>query len=527
MFTKAGKRRLAVTTAILATAVGCASAVQAEASPTHTASALVRTDNGPVRGTMTGTVRTFQGIPYAAPPTKGLRWKAPQPAKPWSVPLDTRKPRSACPQPSDQPIAIPSDNEDCLYLNVTTPAGTAKGLPVIVWIHGGSFVYGDGAGYGAERLAVRGGAVVVTINYRLGVFGLLAHPDLDAPANLGLQDQQAALRWVRRNAPAFGGDAGNITLMGQSAGGYSVCGHMAAPGSAGLFDRAIVQSAGCVGSPDSTHTLKQARTAGIAMAKAAGCPDGKTADRCLRGKSTAEVLAAAESGHEGYRLTVDGKVLPRSPADAFAGGTFNKVPVLYGSTHDEEAGRIGGMEMATGKALTADDYVKQVTGAFGKNAGAALAEYPLNAHGSPSEALTAVMTDANWSTPVFTTQRTLARHVPVYAYDLTEATSPYFKGIPRPSFPLGTGHMIDLAYLFDNALFEPLTTPQARLANTMIDYWSRFARAGDPSHAGSPTWERFTADKPYTQALSTGGNGIGRTDFAADHHYTFWNSLGR
>ncbi|WP_081937759.1 carboxylesterase/lipase family protein [Streptosporangium roseum] len=465
MFTKAGKRHLAITTAILATAVGCASAVQAEASPKHTASALVRTDNGPVRGTTTGTARTFQGIPYAAPPTKGLRWKAPQPAKPWGAPLDTLKPRSACPQPSDQPIAIPSDNEDCLYLNVTTPAGTAKGLPVIVWIHGGSFVYGDGAG--------------------------------------------------------------NVTLMGQSAGGYSVCAHMAAPGSAGLFDRAIVQSAGCVGSPDSTHTLKQARTAGIAMAKAAGCPDRKTADRCLRGKSTAEVLAASESGHEGYILTVDGKVLPKSPADAFASGTFNKVPVLYGSTHDEEAGRIGGMEMATGKALTADDYVKQVTGAFGKNAGAVLAEYPLNAYGSPSEALTAVMTDANWSTPIFTTQRTLARHVPVYAYDLTEATSPYFKGIPRPSFPLGTGHMIDLAYLFDNALFEPLTTPQARLANAMIDYWSRFARAGDPSHSGSPTWERFTADKPYTQALSAGRNGIGRTDFAADHHYTFWNALGR
>ncbi|GLW08762.1 carboxylic ester hydrolase [Microtetraspora sp. NBRC 13810] len=517
--------------ALLATAVGCATphtatsqtatpqtAIPRTAAPDPT---LVSTDDGPVRGAATATVRTFQGIPYAAPPTGDLRWKGPRPVASWRAALDARKPRGACPQPSDQPIAIPSTNEDCLYLNVTTPAGPGRDLPVIVWIHGGSFVYGDGASYGAERLAARGKAVVVTVNYRLGAFGLMVHPGLDAPANLSLLDQRAALRWVRRNASAFGGDAGNVTIMGQSAGGFSVCGHLAAPGSAGLFQRAIVQSASCAGSPDAPYDLKRARAAGVALAKAAGCPEQRTAERCLRRKSTAEVLAAAESGHEGYRLVVDGEVLPKSPADAFATGKFNRVPVLYGSTHDEEAGRIGSMEAMTGKPLTTGDYIKEVTSAFGGKAGKAgkagkvLAEYPVGAYGSPGEALAAVMTDSGWATPVYDSQRALAPHVPLYAYELNEAESPYFRGFPRPSFPLGTGHMIDLAYLFENALFEPLTGPQARLADAMVDRWSRFARTGEPG------WRRFTPREPYTQGLSSAA--IRRTDFAADHHYAFWS----
>jgi para-nitrobenzyl esterase len=247
MLKKAGIRQLALAVAVLAVTAGHATAAQAGSSPNQAGPTLVQTSDGPVRGAMTDTVRTFRGIPYAAPPTKDLRWRAPRPAKSWTAPRDAREPGSPCAQPSDQPIAIPSENEDCLYLNVTTPASRSEHLPVIVWIHGGSFVYGDGASYGAARLAARGQAVVVTINYRLGAFGLLSHRDLDAPANLALQDQQAALKWVRRNASAFGGDAGNVTIMGQSGGGFSVCGHLAAPRSAGLFDRAIVQSAGCAG----------------------------------------------------------------------------------------------------------------------------------------------------------------------------------------------------------------------------------------------------------------------------------------
>ncbi|WP_344586372.1 carboxylesterase/lipase family protein [Actinomadura vinacea] len=487
--------------------------------------AQVRTVEGPVRGTVSKDVRTFQGIPYAAPPTGERRWRPPQPARPWSAPLDASKPRASCPQPSDQPIAVPSQNEDCLYLNVTTPAKTRGPLPVIVWIHGGSFVYGDGAGYGAAKLAAEGN-VVVSINYRLGVFGFLSHLGLDAPANLGLLDQQATLKWVRRNASAFGGDARNVTIMGQSGGGYSVCSQLVSPGARGLFDKAIVQSAGCVGD-DAAMTLKKAQENGLATAKAAGCENTDDADACLRRRSVPQLLAASESGHEGYRPVVDGAVLPMSPARAFAAGAFQRVPVLHGSTHDEESGRVGAEETVLGRPLTKDDYVKKVTETFGSDAQKVLAEYPVDAHGSAGAALTAVMTDSQWSTDAFDTQRALSRHVPVYAYDFAEKESPYFQGFPRPSFPLGTGHMIDQAYLFEYKLFEPLNEPQAELSDATISYWSAFARTGEPRAAGLPKWARFTPQGRYVQKLASGNGGIGRTDFAADHRYAFWTSLQR
>lgn len=242
--------------------------------------ARVMTAEGPVQGAVAGAVRTFQGIPYAALPTGERRWKEPQPVRHWSSPLDARAPKSACAQPTDQPISIEGGgSEGCLYLNVTTPARRTPGrLPVIVWIHGGSFTYGDGATYRAAKLAAaRQGAMVVTINYRLGAFGFLTAPGLRAPANLGLLDQQAALKWVNRNAAAFGGDPRNVTIMGQSGGGYSVCAQLVSPGARGLFHKAIVQSAGCVG-PDGSFTRTQAETNGRAVAKAAACDDPRTVD---------------------------------------------------------------------------------------------------------------------------------------------------------------------------------------------------------------------------------------------------------
>ncbi|SNR42806.1 carboxylesterase/lipase family protein [Actinomadura mexicana] len=486
----------------------------------------VMTAEGPVQGIVTGAVRTFQGLPYAAPPTGERRWKEPQPVRHWSSPLDARNPKSACTQPTDQPIAIEGGgSEDCLYLNVTTPAGRTTGrLPVIVWIHGGSFTYGDGATYRAAKLAAaQQGAMVVTINYRLGAFGFLSAPGLRAPANLGLLDQQAALKWVRRNAGAFGGDPGNVTIMGQSGGGYGVCAHLASPGARGLFGKAIVQSAGCVG-PDGSFTRAQAEANGLAVARAAGCDDARTVDSCLRGKSTAELIEASASGHDGYRPVVDGKVLPEAPARAIAAGRIARVPVLHGSAHDEMSGLAGLDETMTGKPLTAEQYAKKITERFGMDAPAVLAEYPAENYPAPGAALSAVLTDSEWSTAAFDTQRALARHVPVYAYDFAEAKAPYFRNVPRPaSFSLGTGHMIDLAYLFDNDLFEPLDVPQAELSDTVVSYWSRFAHTGRVNGTGSPVWKPFTTRDPYVQRLASGH--IGRTDFAADHHYAFWKSL--
>ncbi|MEW2489891.1 carboxylesterase family protein [Streptomyces sp. NPDC048411] len=488
--------------------------------------ARVVTAEGPVQGAVAGAVRTFQGIPYAASPTGEHRWKEPQPVRHWASPLDARTPKSACAQPTDQPISIEDGgSEDCLYLNVTTPAGRTTGrLPVIVWIHGGSFTYGDGTTYRAAKLAAaRQGAMVVTINYRLGAFGFLTAPGLRTPANLGLLDQQAALKWVKRNASAFGGDPRNVTIMGQSGGGYSVCAQLVSPGARGLFSKAIVQSAGCVG-PDGSFTRAQAETNGLAVAKAAGCDDARTVDSCLRRKSTADLIKASVSGHDGYRPVVDGKVLPEAPSRAIAAGRFARVPVLHGSTHDEMSGLAGLDEIMTGRPLTAEGYAKKVTEQFGQDAPAVLAEYPVANYPAPGAALSAVLTDSEWSTAALDTQRALARYTPVYAYDFAEAKSPYFKSVPRPaSFSLGTGHMVDLAYLFDNDLFEPLDAAQAGLSDTAIAYWSRFASTGQVNGYGMPTWKRFTTRGPYVQRLAS--DRIGHTDFAADHHYAFWKAL--
>ncbi|MFE2543503.1 carboxylesterase/lipase family protein [Actinacidiphila glaucinigra] len=513
---------VSTTLAATMTTVGLASA----RPRTQDLPVTVMTAEGPVRGAVADAVRTFQGIPYAAPPTGEARWKEPQPVRHWSSPLGAHASMSACAQPTDQPISIEGGgSEDCLYLNVTTPARRTTGrLPVIVWIHGGSFTYGDGATYRAAKLAAaQQGAMVVTINYRLGAFGFLSSPGLRAPANLGLLDQQAALKWVNRNARAFGGDPRNVTIMGQSGGGYSVCAQLVSPGARGLFSKAIVQSAGCVG-PDGSFTRTQAQANGLAVAKAADCDDLRTVDSCLRRRSTAELIKASVSGHDGYRPVVDGEVLPEAPSHAIAAGRFARVPVLHGSTHDEMSGLAGLDEILTGRPLAAEEYAKKVTEQFGKEAPAVLAEYPVANYLAPGAALSAVLTDSEWSTAALDTQRALARYTPVYAYDFAETSAPYFKSVPRPaSFSLGTGHMIDLAYLFDNDLFEPLDTAQAGLSDTVIIYWSRFASTGQLNGYGMPAWKRFTTRSPYVQRLASGR--IGQTDFAADHHYAFWKAL--
>ncbi|MEU2022948.1 carboxylesterase family protein [Streptomyces sp. NPDC016469] len=521
------KSRVTALTAATLAAVALAPAAGAAERPgTAPLPARVVTAEGPVQGAVTGGVRTFQGIPYAAAPTGERRWKKPAAVRPWSATLDARAPRSACAQPTDQPISIAGGgSEDCLYLNVTTPAGrSARPRPVIVWIHGGSFAYGDGASYGAAKLAAaRQGAVVVTVNYRLGAFGFLSAPGLRAPANLGLLDQQAALRWVARNAGAFGGDPGNVTLMGQSGGAYSVCAQLVSPGARGLFHKAILQSAGCVG-PDGSFTRAQAEEQGEAVVAAALGGDAENVDSRLRALPTADLVEASASGHDGYRPVVDGEVVPEAPARAIAAGRFARVPVLHGSTRDEMSGLAGLDELMTGKPLTAEGYAEKVAARFGADAPAVLAEYPVERYAAPAAALSAVLTDADWSTAALDTQRALARHTSVYAYEFAEESAPYFRGVPRPaSFSLGTGHMTDLAYLFENELFEPLDGAQAELSDTVVGYWSRFASTGRMNGAGLPAWQRFTDGDAYVQRLASGN--IGRTDFAADHHYAFWKNL--
>jgi carboxylesterase type B len=220
--------------------------VAATAVPAH-AAGIVRTGTGSVSGTIIDAQRSFQGIPFAAPPIGENRWRDPQPARPWQGVLKADKPGPRCEQ-----------SEDCLYLNVTTPLQAAN-RPVLVWIHGGSFTSGAGSDYGVDQL-VRNGSVVVTINYRLGAFGYFGFPGLDGSGAFGLSDQQAALGWVQRNIRQFGGNPNNVTLFGASAGGLSTCAQLTSPRTRGLFHRAIIQSGPCqFGVPAGDRVVRTSR----------------------------------------------------------------------------------------------------------------------------------------------------------------------------------------------------------------------------------------------------------------------------
>ncbi|HEY3507168.1 MAG TPA: carboxylesterase family protein [Actinocatenispora sp.] len=514
------RRRLAAVGA-LGAALAALLAVPAAATPTAatptTDPAVVATDKGAVRGTVTDGSRSYQGIPYAAPPVGDLRWRSPRPAAAWSGVRDATKPGDACAQPAGLPIGVPSEHEDCLYLNVTAPAHADGDTPVIVWIHGGSLMFGTGDMYRPARLSRD--AVVVSMNYRLGVLGFLTDDALDAGSaygsgSLGIEDQQAALRWVRRNIAGFGGDPHNVTIMGQSGGGYSVCDQLASPTAAGLFDRAIVESAPCVG--DATRTRAAAEAESAAVVAKVGCVDDPDRAACLRAVPPARLLAAYGADKE-PRPVAGTRLLPRTPAAAFRSGRFNRVPVLVVVNHDEERGQVAGQELATGKPMTAEEYEQAIRARFGADADTVLARYPLSPGDSPGAQLGDVLTDANWSVPTLDTATALSRWTPTRVAEFAEQDTPWFAGTPRTSFPVRAQHMSELPYLFDLSLFEPLTPARAALGDRMIDTWTGFAATGRTA------WPTYTRSNRYVESIASGP--WRRADVEGEHDYRFWSGL--
>lgn len=488
-------------------------ATPVEATPAA-APTVVGTTEGRVRGTTDGDLRTFQGIPYAAPPVGALRWASPKPAAAWTGVREATAPGAPCAQPKGLPIGVPSESEDCLYLNVTAPAESGGKRPVIVWIHGGSLMYGTGDMYGPDRLAARG-AVVVSMNYRLGVMGFLGDPALKDADGLGLEDQQAALRWVRANAAAFGGDANNVTIMGQSGGGYSVCDHLASPRSAGLFDRAVVQSAPCA--TGGTRTRAEAAADARRVATAVGCTGKNTEDTaaCLRSTPVAALLDAYGPDNE-PRPIAGTKLMPLSPAQALRTGRFNRVPVLVGVNHDEERGRVLGQELASGAPMKPAEYEPAIRERFGDQADAVLRRYPLADFPSAGEALATVLTDSAWSAPTLDTARLLSAWTPTRMYEFSERDTPWFRGYPAPSFDPRAQHMSELAYLFDLDLFQEVPQEQDSFRARMIDTWVDFAASGRTD------WPAFSGTHGYVQSLAS--DDWNRTDFTGDHAYPFWES---
>jgi para-nitrobenzyl esterase len=514
----------------------------AEAAPER--GALVRTDAGWVRGHVAAQDVTFSGIPYAAPPVGERRWTPPLPARPWRGVRDATVPGSPCPRlgsdsgsGSGQPVTVVGD-EDCLYLNVTVPRGARPGarLPVMVWVHGGEFASGAGSEYDGSRLATAGDVIVVTVNYRLGPLGFLASPVLDAEGhpsgNYGLQDQAAALRWVRRNAVRFGGDPRSVTLFGQSAGARSVCAHLAAPDSRGLFHKAIIQSGPCA---NALVTKPVADERGRRVAAGLGCASSADVARCLRGRPVADVLTAVpdqgsalvgEYRDRSWMPVVGPPVLPGQPLDALAHGTATGIPLLVGTTREEMSPFVGYRYDARGNPLTEPQYRALVAAAFGPDAAVILARYPARDHSSPAVALTTLLTDWGGTVgacPMLRTAQVGAGHSRVFAYELAEDS-----GLTPEGFPLGAFHGWDLPFLWDLSMpngYPELTAAQQALSRQLLAYWTTFARTGDPNRPGSVPWPRFGAtgaDDGPVQSLAAGTDGITQVPYADDHQCEFW-----
>jgi para-nitrobenzyl esterase len=522
-----GPTRVALAGATLGLLVMAAPAVNASTAGGQ--APVAATANGEVRGLASGTLNEFLGIPYAAPPVGALRWQPPQPAASWPGVRDATQFAPHCPQLAG-PFGLASTSENCLFLNVFTPGQRQAGAshPVMVWIHGGALVSGESDDYDPTQL-VEDGVTVVTINYRLGALGFLAHPAL-ADANgqsgdYGLMDQQAALRWVQRNIANFGGDPHNVTIFGESAGGLSTLSQVASPQAKGLFQRAIAES----GSYNPTQaSLASAETAGTAFATEAGCASQTAA--CLRSLPVSTILADQDSA--GYTPNINTEVLPESLGTAFASGAFNRVPVINGTNHDEWRlfVALSGLE---GNPVTASNYQSMISATLAVPAAAAAvvaAKYPLTAYPSPSVALGAVGTDAIFACPALTIDQSLSRFVPTFAYEFNDQNAPE-DFLPPVSFPYGAAHASEIQYLMalPTAAFPgTLSAQQQQLAATMKGYWTNFAKRGFPASLarspGSPFWPLFSSVGQRMQSLVPPVPQT-ETGFANEHNCPFWTAL--
>jgi para-nitrobenzyl esterase len=483
---------------VAALAIACCLSRPAFAEP-----AVVDAPAGKLQGETVGKLHVFKGIPFAVAPTGSLRWKPPLPMPKWKGTREATKFGSACVQPKTRADSIyawelPSISEDCLYLNIWAPAD-ARNAPVFVWIHGGSLVTGAGsdAMYDGARLAELG-IVVVTINYRLGVLGYFAHPALSAESrrnisgNYGLLDQIEALRWVKRNIAAFGGNTSNVTIAGESAGALSVMYLMAAPDARGLFTKAIAQSAYMISTPElrsSTFGDVASEALGVWLAGKLGVSD-------LAGlrsmDATAITNAAASAGYTPFG-TVDGRVLRRQLVEVFDRGEQAKVPILAGFN----SGEIRSLRfLLPPPPADAATYEKQIRERYADLADAFLQHYPSS---DVPESMLATTRDALYG---WTAQRLVASQ--------TAAGAPSFlyyfdHGYPvADSMGLHGFHASELPFVFGTASktpprwpVVPATPVETEISDAMLGYWAAFARDGVPEVAGKPQWHPYGTDRAY------------------------------
>jgi para-nitrobenzyl esterase len=485
-------------------AVSCAPAAVALADP-------IKIDTGLVSGAVVGEkqdIHVYKGIPFAAPPVGDLRWKPPQPAAPWQGVKECTEfgPAPMGYNSASFPLYAKTASEDCLYLNVWTPAKTTSDkLPIMVWIYGGAFWFGEGSNpqYDGVNLAKRG-VVVVTFNYRVGPLGFLAHPLLskesehNSSSNYGLLDQIAALQWVQKNIAAFGGDPNRVTIFGESAGATSVICLMASPLTNGLFQRAISESMYESGAwsdiRENKYGQEPKEKMGEQLAKDLGCADAPDPLACMRAKSAQEIMDTGKppadlSGPAVYRYEpcVDGWVVTDLPLNIFEAGKQQKVPLLIGSNADE------GNLFSTVANANVDSYKDYVNRLCGDKAQQVLTMYPASDGTQAKAAANKVMTLMTFTCP--------AR---VYAGAMNKVNSKaYFYQFTRvpPGSKMGAFHSVEISYVF--ATFRPVMSPLKAeayydeidrvLSEAMMSYWTNFAAAADPNKEGLKNWPVYDA----------------------------------
>lgn len=454
-------------------------------------------------------ILAFKGIPYAAPPVGPLRWRSPQPVAAWATPRDTARYGASCWSAFNPPgRPAPPQSEDCLTLNVWTGAGNAREhRPVMVWIHGGGFVFGSSAGPTSDgsRLAERG-VVVVSLNYRLGVLGFLAHPQLDREGtpsgNFGLQDQIAALKWVKANIARFGGDPANVTVFGESAGAHSIGLLMASPPARGLFHKTIGQSGAFWDSEHgSLSTKAEARKRGVSLTAALGV--STIAE--LRALSPERLIAmtlwdfSKDPGTTNFAPSIDGYVVPKAPAAIFAAEKQAQIPLLVGWNSAEYLPFLARSLPAT----SAEAFRAAAKRMFGP---VAMAEFD-TIYPSQTPALLRASAQ-NLIGDLVISEQTWT-WADLHARTSRQPSFAYYFDYRSPYSPVGA-HAAEVPFVFGtltSQFFAP-GAPAAgaadrQLAETMMTYWTNFAKHGNPSGAGIPAWPRVS--KNHDEVMVFGG----------------------
>jgi len=509
-----GKNLFAIILAAICFAYPCS---RAGAKNDDFCSAPINTSEGPVIGAKENhsQVCVYKGIPYAEAPVGDLRFKPPQPAIKRNAVLSATEFGNQCLQPGGNTLALlvtglSKQSEDCLYLNIWRPKNQ-DGLgpfPVMVWIHGGDLLQGSGASamYDGAFLAGVKDLVIVTINYRLGPLGFLYHPALAAEdahkssGNYGLMDQVKALEWVRGNIAGFGGDPANITIFGQSAGGWSVCHLLASPLGQGLFDQAIIMSGGC----ECARAVAQGEAYGREFAARLGCA-GDDAAQCLRLKTPAQIIDAL--GKDWQEMLgkffphIDGYALMEMPLEALRSGRYNQVPLMAGSTRDEFkifGNEIQGRDEKDLARLKSalEKYMKAKLG------GELFKLYPPEKYPSAKDAVYDAVGDAYLGCPCFRAALAASKFQPTYYYRFD------FDDFLFPKM-IGAAHGLDLPLVFGNYGELPMSLlytqtqekKAAQLSEIMMSYWANFARTGNPNGPGLPDWKPYTNSSRSRMAL--------------------------